>query len=105
MPEAPGDGVQVGAGGQELGGGVVLELLKRAGDANPARVPAVPVGHRVGIPGLATCRVGREREHVFGHLGTDRPGLGTAALESLAEQLAGQKCQVRVPGAQVSSGT
>jgi hypothetical protein len=56
------------------------------------------VGHRVGIPGLATCRVGREREHVFGHLGTDRPGLGTAALESLAEQLAGQKCQVRVPG-------
>jgi hypothetical protein len=32
MPEAPGDGVEVGAGGQELGGGVVPELLQRAAD-------------------------------------------------------------------------
>jgi hypothetical protein len=28
VPEAPGDGVEVGAGGQELGGGVVPELLQ-----------------------------------------------------------------------------
>ncbi|HVD32274.1 MAG TPA: hypothetical protein VNC19_01760 [Gemmatimonadales bacterium] len=42
MPEAPGDGVEVGAGGQELGGGVVPELLQRAGDADPAS--GFPVG-------------------------------------------------------------
>ena len=36
MPEAPGDGVEVGAGGQELGGGVVPELLQQASDADPA---------------------------------------------------------------------
>ena len=50
MPEAPGHGVQVGARGQELGGGVVPELLQRAGDADPAGVPPVPVGHGVREP-------------------------------------------------------
>ena len=50
VAESSGDGVQVSAVSQELGGGVVPQLLERAGDADPAGVPAVPVGHRVGIP-------------------------------------------------------
>ena len=59
VAEASGYGVQVGARGQELGGRVVPELLQRAGDANPAGVPAV----RWGIWRVATARglPGRER--------------------------------------------
>ena len=85
MAEAPGDGVQVGARGQELAGGVVPELLQRAGDADPAGVPAVPVGHGVRVPRLAARRVGREGERVLGHLDAKSPGFGAATLEPLLE--------------------
>jgi hypothetical protein len=56
VPEAPGDGAEVGAGGQEPGGGVVPELLQRAGDADPATPSDAPVeGFRVpGHIGLVT---------------------------------------------------
>ena len=91
MAEAAGHGVQVGARCQELGGGAVPELLQRAGDADPAGVPAVPVRHRVGIPRLAADRVRRERERVLRHLDAESPCLGAAALEPLLEQLAGQQ--------------
>ena len=93
VAEAPGDGVQVGARGQELGGGVVPELLQRAGDADPAGVPAVAMGHRVGVPRLAAGRVGRERERVFRHLDAEGACRDPAAPEVLLEQLAGQQVQ------------
>ena len=57
VPEAPGDGVQAGARGQELGGGV----------------PPVPVRHRVGVPRRAARRVRGEREGVFGHPDAEGP--------------------------------
>jgi hypothetical protein len=93
VPEAPGHGVQVGARGQQLGGGVVPELLQRAGDADPAGVPPVPVGHGVRVPGRLARRVRRERECLLGHLDAQGPGLGAAAPEPLLEQLAGQQVQ------------
>ena len=83
VTEAPGHCVQVGASGQELGGGVVPELLQGTDDADPAGVPAIPVRHCVGVPRLAACRVGRERERILGHLDGERPGFGTATLELL----------------------
>ena len=49
--------------------------------------------HRVRVPRLAACRVGREREGVFGHLDAEGTGLGAAALEPLLEELAGQQVQ------------
>lgn len=63
MPEAPGDGVEVGAGGQELGGGVVPELLQMP----PSRDSTSQVTsgssrrrHRyVCDAGSATARIGR----------------------------------------------
>ena len=85
MAKTPRDGVQVGARSQQLGSGVVPQLLQRAGDADPPGVPAVPVGHRVGIPRRAACRVRRERECVFRHLDAKGPRVGSAALEALAE--------------------
>jgi hypothetical protein len=51
------------------------------------------MGHRVGIPRLAACRIGRERERVFGHLDAEGTRLGPAAPEVLLEQLAGQQVQ------------
>ena len=93
MAEAAGDGVQVGARSQELGRGVVPELLQRTGDADPAGVPTVAVGHRVGVPRLAAHRVRREGERIVRHLDADGLCVGSAALEPVAEQLAGQKVQ------------
>jgi len=93
VAQAPGDGVQVGARGQELGGGVVPKLLQRAGDADPASVAAIPVRHRVGVPRRVACRVGGERERVVRYLDAEGLGFGAAALESLAEQLASQQVQ------------
>jgi hypothetical protein len=89
VAEASGDGVKIGARSQELGSGVVPELLQRAGDADPAGVAAVAVCHGVRIPRLAACWVGRERERVFGYLDAKRPGLGPAALKPLLEELTG----------------
>jgi hypothetical protein len=63
----------------------VAELLQRAGDADPAGVPAVPVGHGVWVPRLAARRVGRKRERVLGYLDAESPGLGAAAQETLVE--------------------
>lgn len=91
VAETPGDGLQVRARGQQLGGRVMPQLLQRACDADPAGVPAVPVGHRVGVPWRAACRVGGERECAFRHPGSEVPRLGTAALESLAKQFTGQQ--------------
>jgi hypothetical protein len=51
------------------------------------------VGHRVGIPRRAACRVRRERECVFWQLDAKGLRVGSAALEALAEKLAGQKVQ------------
>jgi len=93
VPEAPGDGVQVGARGQELGGGVVAEFLQRAGDADPSGVPAVPVSHRVGVPRRTARRVRGESERVFGHVDAKISRLSATTLEPLTEQLAGQKVQ------------
>jgi hypothetical protein len=99
VAEASGHDVQVGARGEELGRGVVPELpSERAGDADPAGVPAVPAGHRVGVPRLAANRVGRERECVLGHLdGKSRSGLSAlpSRLPSTVFQLrSGQQARL-----------
>ena len=65
VAESSGDGVEVDAVRQQLSGLVMSQLLQRAGDADPSGVPAVPVGHRVGIPWLPAYRVRGERERVF----------------------------------------
>ena len=69
------------------------ELLERAGDADPAGVAAVPVGHRVRVPWRAACRVGGEGEGIFRHPDAEGRSLGAAALEPLGEQLAGERVQ------------
>ncbi len=50
-------------------------------------------GHRVGVPRLAACRVRGESERVVRHLHAEGLGPGAAALEPLAEQLAGQQAE------------
>ena len=67
--------------------------LQRAGDANLAGVPAIPVGHRVRVPRRAAFRVRGEGERVVRYLHAEGLGLGAAALEPLAEQLAGQQVE------------
>ena len=93
VAEAPGDGVQIGACREELGGGVVPQFLQRAGDADPAGVPAVSVGHGVGVPWRPPRRIGGERVRVFRHGHAELGRLGAAALEPLAEQLTGEQVQ------------
>jgi hypothetical protein len=83
----------------------VAQLLQRAGDADPAGLSAVAVGHRVGVPGLAACRVGRERERVFWDLDAEGTRLGAAAPEVLLEQLAGQQVQGQDAATDIRSTT
>ena len=91
MAEAPGHGVQIGARGQELGGGVVAEFLERAGNADPAGVPAVPVG---GLPVGEVVAVG------LGEQLAERRGgggfVGAGLLE--AARLAGDRVGSGVDG-------
>jgi hypothetical protein len=61
----------------------------------------MPTGGHTGGTGGSSCRasmarglpVRGERERVFRHLDAKGLRIGTAALEALAEQLAGQKVQ------------
>ena len=93
VPEASGDGVQVGACREELGGGVVPEFLQRAGDADPTGVSAVSVGHGVGVPWRSACGVGGERVSIVRHGDTIAGRFGAASLEPFAEQLTGEQVQ------------
>jgi hypothetical protein len=71
----------------------VPQLLQRARNADPAGIPAVPVGHRVGIPWDTARRIGGERKGVFGHFDAEGLRLGAPSAEPLMEQLTGQQVQ------------
>ena len=93
VTEAAGDGVQIGACREQLGGGVVPQFLQGAGDADPAGVPAVSVGHGIGVPWRPARRIGGERVGIFWHGHAELVRLGAAAPEPLAEQLTGEQVQ------------
>lgn len=93
MSEPSSDGIKVDSGVEELGGRVVAEFLERAGDAAPAGIATVAVGHGVGIPRRAAVRFGRERVGASGYADAEIGGISAAAAEPVAEQLACQRVE------------
>lgn len=85
VTESAGDGPQVDAGGQELGGGVVAQLVKVAGEAESLDESAVALRRGVRRQGLTAIRVEREHVPVLGQVDAEHLGSTAATPGVLAE--------------------
>jgi hypothetical protein len=101
VSEPPRDGVEVDSRMEELGGRVVAELLERTGDADPAGIAAVAVGHGVGIPRRTAVRFGREREGASRQADGEIRRIMAASVEPVGEQLACQRVEGHPPAVAV----
>ncbi len=85
MPESASHSPQVDAGGQELGGVVVAELVERGDDAEPVDHALVFLGDRVGKVRRAAVGLAGEEESVArdpdGELGRVGVLMGDVVLE------------------------